>query len=106
MIPPSALPFRFAMDSGTPFSWAHIYKTERDGRNDEEIHRSNATSVVSEKRHPTLLLAPITGVLGHIPRHGCEADSEAELPELPKNLPSAPIVLQRETHDQFLGFCG
>ena len=80
----------------------HIRKTKRDRGHDEEIHRSNAVPVVTEKGHPALVLSLGAGLFRHVPRNGCEADREAKLPEFRMNLSSAPAIVQGECLDECL----
>src|SRR5246500_3178530 len=68
------------LSSAMPHDQQTIEQTERDCRNDEQIHRGDAVGVIAEERLPPL--GRRTSSLGHVFSHARLSDRDAEFQQL------------------------
>ena len=78
-----------------------IEQLESNGRDDEEVHRGDHVSVVSQERGPALSLGVIRPPLWQVARHRRQRNPEPELLELGLDLPCSPAVFRRESSDKY-----
>jgi len=77
-----------------------------NSRDDEEVHRRDRFSVVSQERGPALSLAVSRPPLWQVARHRRQRNTEPKLLELGLDLPCSPTIFHRESSDEYLQLRG